>query len=51
GGPATEIVYALDGGKSMVGVDSSSIYPPAAQKLPKVGYYRAFSVEGVVSLK
>ena len=51
GGPATEIVYALDAGKSMVGVDSSSIYPPAALKLPKVGYYRAFSVEGVVSLK
>lgn len=51
GGPATEIVYALDAGKSMVGVDSSSIYPPAALKLPKVGYYRAFSVEGVASLK
>jgi len=51
GGPATEIVYALDAGPRMVGADSSSIYPPAAQKLPKVGYYRAFSVEGVASLK
>ena len=51
GGPVTEIVYALDAGASMVGADASSLYPPAALKLPKVGYYRAFSVEGVASLK
>lgn len=51
GGAITEIVYALDAGGTMVGADSSSIYPPAALKLPKVGYYRTFSVEGVASLK
>lgn len=51
GGPVTEIVYALDAGASLVGADTSSIYPPAAGKLPKVGYYRAFSIEGVASLK
>lgn len=51
GGPVTEIVYALDAGQRMVGVDMSSLYPPAALKLPKVGYYRSFSVEGVASLK
>ncbi|MFA9441843.1 hemin ABC transporter substrate-binding protein [Uliginosibacterium sp. sgz301328] len=51
GGPVTEIVYALDAGDRMVGADASSIYPTAAAKLPKVGYYRAFSVEGVASLK
>lgn len=51
GGAITEIVYALDAGKTMVGADTSSIYPPAALQLPKVGYYRTFSVEGVASLK
>ncbi len=51
GGPVTEIVYALDAGPSLVGADSSSIYPPEALKLPRVGYYRSFSVEGVASLK
>lgn len=51
GGAITEIVYALDAGGTLVGADSSSIYPPEALKLPKVGYYRTFSVEGVASLK
>src|SRR5690606_3033309 len=47
----TEIVYALDAGERLVGADASSIYPAAANKLPKVGYYRSFSIEGVASLK
>jgi iron complex transport system substrate-binding protein len=51
GGPITEIVYALGAGDRLVGADASSIYPPAANKLPKVGYYRSFSIEGVASLK
>lgn len=51
GGGVTEIVYALDAGRMLVGADISSIFPPAALKLPKVGYYRTFSVEGVASLK
>lgn len=51
GGPITEIVYALDAGERLVGADASSIYPAAANKLPKVGYYRSFSIEGVASLK
>lgn len=51
GGAVTEIVYALDAQASLVGADASSIYPPAALKLPKVGYYRSVSVEGLASLK
>ncbi len=51
GGPITEIVYALDAGERLVGADASSIYPAAAHKLPKVGYYRSFSIEGIASLK
>ncbi|MGE0798749.1 MAG: hemin ABC transporter substrate-binding protein [Lautropia sp.] len=50
GGTITEIVFALDAGGRLVGVDDSSLYPPAAQRLPKVGYYRSFSVEGVAGL-
>ncbi|TJZ73298.1 heme/hemin ABC transporter substrate-binding protein [Chitiniphilus eburneus] len=50
GGGLTEIAYALGGGPQLVGADQSSIYPPEARQLPKVGYYRTFSVEGVVGL-
>ncbi|ARN23884.1 hemin ABC transporter substrate-binding protein [Piscinibacter gummiphilus] len=50
GGVVTEIVFALGAGDRVVGVDDSSIYPAAAHKLPKVGYYRGFSIEGVASL-
>lgn len=50
GGGVTEIVYALKKEKNLVGVDSSSIYPAAAQTLPQVGYYRSTPVEGVAAL-
>lgn len=50
GGGVTEIVYALGAGERVVGNDLSSLYPPAATRVPKVGYYRGFSVEGVASL-
>jgi len=51
GGSITEIVYALDAQDLLVGVDQSSLYPPQAQTLPSVGYYRHLPSEGVVSLK
>ncbi len=51
GGTVTEIVYALGAGDRLVGADDSSIYPDAATRLPRVGYYRGFSVEGVASLR
>jgi heme transport system substrate-binding protein len=50
GGSLTEIVYALGAESQLVGVDQSSSYPPAAAQLPQVGYYRNFSVEGVIGL-
>lgn len=50
GGTVTEIVYALGCGDRVVGVDDSSVFPPAATRLPRVGYYRSFAVEGVASL-
>ena len=50
GGTVTEIVYALDQGDRLVGDDQSSLYPEAATKLPRIGYYRAVPVEGVLAL-
>jgi len=51
GGAATEIVYALDAGSKVVGADSTSTFPHAANALPRVGYMRAISAEGVLSLQ
>jgi iron complex transport system substrate-binding protein len=51
GGTVTEIVYALGAGDRLVGVDLSSRYPADASRLPQVGYYRDFSIEGVASLR
>lgn len=50
GGAVTEIVFALGHGGDVVGVDQTSTFPAAARKKPNVGYMRALSAEGVVSL-
>ena len=51
GGAVTEILYALGQDRKIVGVDTTSLYPPQALKSkPNVGYFRAFSPEGVLSL-
>jgi iron complex transport system substrate-binding protein len=52
GGVVTEILYALGAEDRVVGVDSTSLHPSAALKeKPNVGYVRALSAEGVMSLK
>jgi iron complex transport system substrate-binding protein len=51
GGALTEIVFALGAESMLVGSDTTSLYPPAAQQTPKVGYARALSAEGVLSLR
>lgn len=51
GGSLTEIVYALDAEALLVGSDTSSYYPGAAESLPKVGYQRTLSAEGILSLQ
>jgi iron complex transport system substrate-binding protein len=52
GGVVTEIVYALGRSEDLVGVDTTSTYPPSALKeKPNVGYVRALSSEGLLSLK
>jgi iron complex transport system substrate-binding protein len=51
GGAVTEMVYALGAGTTLVGADSTSVHPDAANRLPRVGYMRQISAEGVLSLK
>jgi iron complex transport system substrate-binding protein len=50
GGALTEIVYALGAGAELVGADTTSLYPAAARDLPRVGYMRQLSAEGLLSL-
>src|SRR5262245_9834795 len=50
GGSVTEIGYALGEEDRLVARDSTSLYPEAALKLPDVGYMRALSPEGVLSV-
>ncbi len=51
GGAITEVVYALDAQKLLIGADTTSTWPAAAQSLAKIGYQRALSAEGVLSLR
>lgn len=51
GGTVTEIVYLLGAESQLVASDTSSIYPEAANQMPKVGYQRTLSAEGVLSVR
>src|SRR5919107_4774037 len=45
-----EIIWALGAQGSVVGVDFSSTYPPEVKNVQTVGYHRALSAEGILSL-
>ena len=51
GGSITEIVYALGAQDRLVARDSTSTFPADAMALPDIGYMRALSPEGVLSLQ
>ncbi|MGR3907874.1 cobalamin-binding protein [Burkholderia sp. SR8] len=48
---ATELVYAAGGGAKLVGTVTYSDYPPAAQKVPRVGDNKALDLERIAALK
>ncbi|PRX33699.1 iron complex transport system substrate-binding protein [Meinhardsimonia xiamenensis] len=50
GGSVTEIVVALGQQHRLRARDTTSTYPPEIQSLPDVGYLRALSPEGVLSV-
>ena len=50
GGSLTEVLYFLGAESRIVGVDTTSNHPPQASAFPSVGYVRALSAEGLLSL-
>lgn len=46
-----EMLYAIGAQNDLVAVDISSVYPPEIKALPTVGYHRALSAEGIISMK
>ncbi len=51
GGSITEILHHLGLSDQLIAIDTSSLYPEELQRLPKVGYFRDLSAEGVLSLQ
>lgn len=51
GGAITEIVYALGQQDRLVARDTTSNFPAEALELPDIGYARALSPEGVLSIR
>jgi len=49
GGDVTEIIHELGEGRRVIATDTTSTFPPAVMALPKVGYMRALSTEGVLA--
>lgn len=47
----TEMLYALGKGDQIIACDLTSSYPANTKQLPKVGYHRMLSVEGIISMK
>jgi len=50
GGSITEILFFLNAHQNIVAVDTTSNFPEDAKELPSIGYVRALSSEGVLSL-
>lgn len=48
-GDIAEIVFALGLGPKVVATDTSATFPAEAKALPKVGYQRTLSAEGILS--
>jgi iron complex transport system substrate-binding protein len=48
-GDIAEVVFALGLGDNVVATDISATYPDEAAALPKVGYQRSLSVEGILA--
>ena len=51
GGSVTEILYFLGAEEHIVAVDTTSTYPAEAEAFPSVGYVRALSTEGLLSVQ
>ena len=50
GGSLVELIYAMDAGNRVVGVDETTSFPPQTEALPHIGYWKQLSSEGILSL-
>ena len=50
-GDFTEVVFALGLGANIAAVDASATYPRETLALPKIGYQRTLSAEGILSMR
>lgn len=51
GNGVTEIIYALGAGDRVIAVDQTSTWPEAVNELPRLGYHRQLSAEGILALQ
>ncbi|HEY7773616.1 MAG TPA: ABC transporter substrate-binding protein [Marinagarivorans sp.] len=51
GGTLTDIVFALGEENRLLAIDDTSTSPDAAAQLPKIGYFRSLSTEGVLKFE
>lgn len=51
GGSLSELIYALDAGSQVVGVDETTTWPPETAKLPHIGSWMQLSSESILSLR
>ena len=49
-GSVTEIIYAVGSQKELIGVDVTSTYPSAAEKLTNLGHVRKLALESLLAL-
>lgn len=49
-GSVTEIIYAVGSQKELIGVDVTSTYPAAAEKLTNLGHVRKLALESLLAL-
>lgn len=50
GGDVSEILYELGVGDKVVAVDTTTVFPAPTDALPRIGYVRQLSAEGVLSM-
>ena len=51
GGSVTEWIVELGGESRLVAVDTTSQHPASLEKMPKIGYQRQLSAEGILALR
>ena len=49
-GSVTEIIYAVGSQKELIGVDVTSTYPAATEKLTNLGHVRKLAIESLLAL-